>query len=383
VTKDDTDPLLSAEENRADLVEPPTDAEMDLAITGNMGHLLVVMKAVKRFKQLLARKRPHVMQGIFGRESRLVTPPHAIRGGSRSQDNHDRRPLNKILVTEGVHGDFDVEEDMQKLPHQLDKVLLHDPAEGKRDGGIEQKQDETKAHFHQRQETAEHHPRVDDPEHHRHVERSFTFPEQDHAKGHAHDPLTDTLFLGLGANAEDDDSPNDPLHPIVSDSPPMIEMNMFEQAYQDEMKRIQERKGHGASLYLNRRVEHREDLRSHGNIVDTPDEPKSMADKLSSLASTAAAKSGGGGGLAARVKEAQALHAEDKTTSDSRGDDVDPPLEATRFDGASDEKSSETVEPALDNTTDLDDHNGAMPGMPGGFPVTPDVEGSMEDNERW
>lgn len=43
VTKRGTDPLLSFEENTADLVEPPTEAEMDAAITGNMNNLITVV----------------------------------------------------------------------------------------------------------------------------------------------------------------------------------------------------------------------------------------------------------------------------------------------------------------------------------------------------
>lgn len=43
MTKGGTDPLLSVEENTADLVEPPTEEEMNTAITGNLSNLLVVV----------------------------------------------------------------------------------------------------------------------------------------------------------------------------------------------------------------------------------------------------------------------------------------------------------------------------------------------------
>ena len=43
MTKRGTDPLLSEEENTSDLVEPPTEAEMNAAITGNMRNLLTVV----------------------------------------------------------------------------------------------------------------------------------------------------------------------------------------------------------------------------------------------------------------------------------------------------------------------------------------------------
>jgi len=43
VTKNGTDPLLSAEENTADLVQPPSDIEVNHAITAKMRNLLVLV----------------------------------------------------------------------------------------------------------------------------------------------------------------------------------------------------------------------------------------------------------------------------------------------------------------------------------------------------
>lgn len=43
VTKNGTDPLLSAEENTANLVEPPTEEEKNQAITGNLSNILVLV----------------------------------------------------------------------------------------------------------------------------------------------------------------------------------------------------------------------------------------------------------------------------------------------------------------------------------------------------
>lgn len=44
MTRSGADPLLSAEENIADLVEPPTEEEMQGAITRNLRHLLFVVR---------------------------------------------------------------------------------------------------------------------------------------------------------------------------------------------------------------------------------------------------------------------------------------------------------------------------------------------------
>ncbi|UNI14386.1 Non-specific serine/threonine protein kinase [Purpureocillium takamizusanense] len=53
VTKGGIDPLLSAEENCAHLVEAPNELEINRAFTRKMNHLLSVMKAIHRFRSLL------------------------------------------------------------------------------------------------------------------------------------------------------------------------------------------------------------------------------------------------------------------------------------------------------------------------------------------
>ncbi|KAK1245166.1 hypothetical protein MKX08_004795 [Trichoderma sp. CBMAI-0020] len=57
VTKEGTDPLLSAEENCSDPIEPPNELELSRAFTRKMNHLLCVMKAIYRFRCSLARSR--------------------------------------------------------------------------------------------------------------------------------------------------------------------------------------------------------------------------------------------------------------------------------------------------------------------------------------
>jgi len=361
---------------------------MDHAITGNMVHLLAVMKAVKRFKKLLARKRRGFAEGLFGRESRLVAPPHSMReGGSRSTDAHDRRPMDKVLVTAGVHRDIDVGDDMKKLPLAMVKMSGQEPVEVNVGVRATRLPGETDGHFKQRLETVTHQPHeASDPSEHRKVEidHSRTFSTDDHAKGHAHDPLTDTLFLGISTTAEEaSKEQNDPLHPIVSESPPAVEENIYEQAYQDEMKRIMDRRGTDASMYLTRRVEHRDDLRSHSNVIGSANDlAGSAASKLKSLAGKGVAGGNGGGGaggLAGLVKQAKEKK-DQRAEHDSSTSSEEPPLVAPEFDGASDtpveDKQDTSADSPLATTGDIDAQQGAMPGMPGGFPVTPGLNGS-------
>lgn len=46
VTKNGTDPLPSEEENTADEIEPPTEEEMNEAITKNLNNLLAVVRCL-------------------------------------------------------------------------------------------------------------------------------------------------------------------------------------------------------------------------------------------------------------------------------------------------------------------------------------------------
>lgn len=110
-----------------------------------MGHLVTVVRsrfdrvmmacsdgdqvqAVKRFKQLLFRRRPERLDGILGSASRIVQPPLSMRPSalrkSKSQDTDNRRPVESVLAAEGVHRDADIHErkccegdSAQKLTH--------------------------------------------------------------------------------------------------------------------------------------------------------------------------------------------------------------------------------------------------------------------------
>lgn len=242
---------------------------MNHAITGNMGNLLVVMKAVKRFKKLVQDKHGTVMEGIFGRESRLVAPPHSMRVQSKSQDNHDRRPLDSELVTNGVQRDIEVDDNMEKAPYGLDKAALHQPEKPTWRGEPEKGPGETEAHFKQRAEAQRHHANtVSDAPRRPLDRRTRTFPIDEEARGHAHDPLKDRLYLNIGFDPSYFDDHGSGDTPIVSESPPAVDMDIYEQAYQEEMQKILDRRGREPSMYLTRRIEHRDDIRSLSNVKD-------------------------------------------------------------------------------------------------------------------
>lgn len=225
---------------------------MNHAITNKMGHLFVVMKAVKRFKKLLSRRRPQLMDGLFGRESRIVSPPHSFRSTpdaleSRSVDAYDRRPLEQAITREGVHRTIPISDDMEKLPAGMDRIV--------------------KITSHPEGETLPPVIYPSQPSGSREF-RAADFPSEENRKGHARDPLKDTLYLDIGVDADNPEGHGDAEHPILSESPSGVDVDIYEQAWQDEMERVLQQRGRAASLYLNRRVEHREDLRSCSSILD-------------------------------------------------------------------------------------------------------------------
>ncbi|KAJ5373645.1 Calcium/calmodulin-dependent/calcium-dependent protein kinase [Penicillium concentricum] len=114
VTKNGTDPLLSFEENTSQLIEPPTEEEMNSAITTNMGHLMTVMKAVKKFKRLTDPTKPQSpIQSMFGKsilggdhDACFVEPPMemdpdepfpAVGAAPQTHDAHGSAGPRKVI----------------------------------------------------------------------------------------------------------------------------------------------------------------------------------------------------------------------------------------------------------------------------------------------
>lgn len=223
---------------------------MNDAITGNMSHLMVVMKAVKRFKRLVRRKRPEILESIFGRESRFSQPPHSFSGpssSSKSVDTSNRKSVESALVAEGVHRkiDADIPEPIHETDLPEETTGNPQPDDGPSDASPPLRKPSPPPFLRQ---------------------KSSTFPMNQPAKGQAHDPLEDRLFLHIGANPET--TPMDHQFPHVSESPHGVDENIYEAAYQEEMKRILESK-ETADLVLTRRVEHIERLRRHPNVLSS------------------------------------------------------------------------------------------------------------------
>lgn len=237
------------------------------------------MKAVKRFKKLLFRKRPELMDGLFGRASRIVAPPGSIETKhrrTRSSDADDRQPMEGVLAAEGIHHDIVVSDDMVCSPSEMDEPEINP--------------------IH---ETVEHEEHADKDAQQDSVDRALKEPSH---KGHAHDPLSETTYLGIGTGTStpstpaSEETPDDaPQTHIVCESPGAVDSNFFEAAYQEEMKRIHSRRGREPTIYLTRRVEHNKEIAEHESVIRDSSEPvqQSAKSKWAGLASKVRGDDGG------------------------------------------------------------------------------------------
>ena len=223
------------------------------------------MKAVNKFKSLLQRRRPYLMNSILGQEAHMVQPPLSIDkhvpafmgSRARSADTHDRIPRETALVQEGVHRKLDPDNVGKSPPDEKDTALAQSLVKG--ESGSYDKPSSSEHSTPKRKGNAkpESHLAGSEALHTEHTSR------KDSGKGHAHNPLEEYLFLDVGPFA--DDEPHDP--PVVSESPPATEVNIYETAYHEEIERIRNEQGQQATLYLTRRVDDRKDYQQDKNMV--------------------------------------------------------------------------------------------------------------------
>lgn len=271
VTKHGTDPLLPEAENTSEIIEPPTEAEVEAAITGNMRNLMTVVKAVKKFKTLTANKRPPVMSSILGDSDagRFSLPPGqlpTVKPGmpgaehrSQSLTIDDRNATESALVAEGVHRDVSAKFGPDSPVFQIKRK----PLAAFVGGGSEE---EDNAALTRLQKTFSSTVEPNDlPPFRSSISHARTIDDKGR-RGHAHDPLEDHLYLRIGPStfaghsAQDDSdgffSTDDEY--IVSESPGAADVDIYETAYRDEIERILARaqeQNKEPQVYLTRRVD--------------------------------------------------------------------------------------------------------------------------------
>jgi [calcium/calmodulin-dependent protein kinase] kinase len=218
------------------------------------------MKAVKKFKALIDKKRPEALAGALGKGVRTTHPsggdatfdPPLQR--SKSVDMDDRRNVAQALASEGVHQDVELSASPSSaaMRGELPVAMIDPSNHGARD--------EKSTHPHRGHKLHEDQvPRVHPPELH---------SESSGEKGHAHDPLEEPpLFLGIGNGV---DEPLEPPQDLVAESPTAAEFSIYDTAYQEEVERIRTAQGHNATVYLTRRVDSKKQYKADANMVEAP-----------------------------------------------------------------------------------------------------------------
>ncbi|KAJ5320565.1 hypothetical protein PENANT_c033G09506 [Penicillium antarcticum] len=316
VTKDGTDPLLSFEENTSQIIAPPTEEEMNSAITTNMGNLMTVMKAVKKFKRLMDPTKPQTpMQSILGgdHEAYFVEPPmemdpdepfpavgeqahgHGLSAGIRKV--FGRHPFAGFRESPNTMGSSD----SASISSRPD----HSPSSSQRPSGVfepERKDSNSrtgrspgKADI---QEAV--HSQSASPHSPSRASSATTKRSLEGTRGHARDPLEEEfpyLFIGPSTYTgtshtepstdlmtatsdspifEEPESTLDPTNEmeeeepvqIVSESPGAADFNIYETAYRMELDRIKHslsesdraNRQSGPKVYLTRRVENKDEV---------------------------------------------------------------------------------------------------------------------------
>ncbi|KAH8821671.1 BcCMK3, calcium/calmodulin-dependent protein kinase [Xylogone sp. PMI_703] len=245
VTKNDTDPLLSSEENISDLVEPPSEAEVNHAITVKMRNLLIMMKAVKKFKALLKKKTDiisvqpirsiPIIQKAIETDGELGISVDAGDDKPTAVNLESGRDLVVPLAETSYCGKTIDPSTAPSTSTQNPSQINHSH---RQDSDIDVVESSSAA---------------------RSIHSRLVIPGE---RGHAHDPLdSDPLFLGVGlGNQGDSSTPTE--EPLVAESPTAADFDIYGTAYQEEVKRIRETQGHRAKIYLTKRVDE--------NALDTP-----------------------------------------------------------------------------------------------------------------
>ncbi|PKY05392.1 Pkinase-domain-containing protein [Aspergillus campestris IBT 28561] len=301
VTKGGLDPLLPESENTAEIIEFPTEEEMDSAITKTIGHVLAVMKAVKKFKKLIDPTKPESpMQSFLGQgyESNFVAPPlemeadesfsaFPIPNKTQSLDADYRKAWERESVIKGHHP-LRGFSPSNGPPDSINRPTASSKLERKDSGSIRS--------FNFRGDATEDAHNISTPQSPQvplsRASSATTKRSVEGTRGHARDPLEEDfpfLFIGpssyTGHPFEDPAEPeaNEPISedpadnmvsaepsemmdvdPIVSESPGAAEFDIYETAYRKEIERIHARtfprEGTTPKVYLTRRVDGRDDV---------------------------------------------------------------------------------------------------------------------------
>jgi [calcium/calmodulin-dependent protein kinase] kinase len=203
---------------------------------------------------------------------------------SKSQDTDDRRPIESALTTEGVHHEIKIDDHNRIVPNTIDE-MAYTKTDFRKDAFRKHSTSKPVTSSLQTPDS----PGIEGTKtvHENMSLRPAPSPQITSTpatitqsgpstpmlgKGHAHDPLEDTLFLNIGTGEDFIEvSSDEPC--IVSESPSNVDIDVYEAAYEEEVQRIiAQRKDQYANrrptLYLTRRVENVKSIRDSDCIFD-------------------------------------------------------------------------------------------------------------------
>ncbi|KAJ5645587.1 hypothetical protein N7507_011598 [Penicillium longicatenatum] len=311
VTMNGVDPLLSEEENTAHNVEPPTEEEMNAAITKSIGHVMTLMKAVKNFKRLVdPNKAAPAMQSILGgdHEAHFVEPPMemdpddefpAVGLDESVSSGHGSGGLRKVLGRHPILAGPDRRDNSWTSDSASSSRPCHSPVGSKRPSGVFEPERRDSGSIRSGRSPAGfgHEARQSQsgsPLPASRASSATTKRSVEGTRGHARDPLEEEFpYLHIGPStytgssqkptdlnigsdpaplvAEPDSMGDDleadsvgPVH-IVSESPGAAEFDIYDTAYRQELERINANSSHtspgvGPRVYLTRRIENKDEV---------------------------------------------------------------------------------------------------------------------------
>ncbi|KAK2774960.1 hypothetical protein FQN52_004088 [Onygenales sp. PD_12] len=302
VTKGGADPLLSAEENTADLVGRPTEEEMDTAITKKMGNVLAVVKAVQKFKKLIEPEDGVPMESILGEdvESHFVQPPLTMWASEEAD-------FPSVSATHSKSASINLKRKSCSTNEKLDSSRRAGNDAGPSPGASQYSIASRKSVSPPPQTSCN-------------TPSKLSFSEG--TRGHARDPLEEEhLYLHIGPSTitsipvDDENASSDyfgnaeaasiagspetmDMVPIVSESPGASDIDIYETAYREEVERIRKqsfaRRAPAPKVYLTRRVEGKRstlrDLLQQGALegLEQTQPPSPFANAVANLSSISA-----------------------------------------------------------------------------------------------
>ncbi|CAJ2506336.1 Uu.00g004660.m01.CDS01 [Anthostomella pinea] len=279
ITRGGSDPLLSEEENCSDMVEAPNELEVNHAFTQKMDHMLYVLRAIQRFKGLALSSRVATSEGGSPRTTRH--PPGLAEKEVIPENNELAQPSKPQL--QSTTGRPRKKTNAEEAADLVDLRNAYHASSGRAS---------------------------------RHTEPAIGTGE----KGHTQDPTDKTpLFLGIGTGGRDDFASGEAPATIVSDSPTGIDFDIYDRAFETEIKRIRSdrKKGGRARTYLTRFVGEKEADKYLGDEHMVVEAGKSFASIAYARGSEAASQ-----GIA-RVQEAS-------NAATLQGNDIKEKLETKR-----------------------------------------------------